>query len=100
MPNQLKILSPQPDDYFIFYPNQEDRLEFKISNTSQQPVEWWLNDQKISTQSSNSLFWRMQPGEWTLTIKQGTAEDTVTFQVQPPESSFSSQGFSVILEAD
>jgi penicillin-binding protein 1C len=100
MPNQLRILSPQPDDYFLFYPSQETQLEFKISNASQQPVEWWLNNQKISTQSSNSLFWTMQPGEWTLTIKQGTVEDTVNFQVQPPENSSLSQGFSVIIEEE
>jgi penicillin-binding protein 1C len=100
MLNQLKILSPQPDDYFLFYPSQKTRLEFKISNVSQQPVEWWLNNQKISTQSLNSLFWTMQPGEWTLTIKQGTVEDNVTFQVQPPENTSISQGFSVIIEEE
>ncbi|MGB3533459.1 MAG: penicillin-binding protein 1C [Microcoleaceae cyanobacterium] len=96
--NQLQILSPQTDDYFLFFPNEKTQLEFKISHSSQQPVEWWLNQEKISTSSASSLFWTMQPGEWTLTVKQGMVEDTVTFQVQPPAEKSSTGGFSVIRE--
>ena len=97
-PNQLKILSPQTNDYFLFYPNENTQLEFKISHSSQQPVEWWLNHKKISTQLTSSFFWTMQPGEWTLTVKQGMLEDTVTFQVKPPEKLSHQRGFSVIRE--
>jgi penicillin-binding protein 1C len=94
--NQLQILSPQPDDYFIFIGDKPNQLEFKINHSSEEPIEWWLNDQKISTQLSSSLFWTMQPGEWKLTVKQGSVEDTVTFQVQPPNPQFYPQGFSVV----
>ncbi|MGB3401720.1 MAG: penicillin-binding protein 1C [Microcoleaceae cyanobacterium] len=94
--NQLKILSPQADDYFIFIADTPNQLEFKINHSSEEPVEWWLNNQKITTQLSPSFFWTMQPGEWTLTVKQGSVEDTVTFQVQPPNPQFYPQGFSVI----
>ena len=94
--NKLKILSPQPDDYFIFFADQPNQLEFKISYSSQEPVEWWLNNQKIATELSHSFFWTMEPGEWKLTVKQGSVEDTVMFQVQPPNPQFYPQGFSVL----
>ncbi len=94
--NQLKILSPQSDDYFLIKPDESSQLEFKVTNSSQQPVEWWLNGEKLTSQSQNSLFWQLKPGQWTLTVKQGNQQDTVNFQVQPAETKPYRRGFSVI----
>lgn len=94
--NQLKILSPQSDDYFLIKPDESSQLEFKVTNSSQHPVEWWLNGEKLPSQSQHSLFWQLKPGQWTLTVKQGNQQDTVNFQVQPAETKPYRRGFSVI----
>lgn len=94
--HQLKIISPQPDDYFMMNSGDASQLEFKIINPAQQPVEWWLNGNKLKVQSANSLFWQLQPGQWTLTVKQGNQQDTVQFQVQIADKKPYRRGFSVV----
>ncbi|KKD39026.1 penicillin-binding protein 1C [Limnoraphis robusta] len=94
--NQLRILSPQPDDYFLVNPDQSPQLEFKMMGNSQEPVEWWLNGEKLATKSVNSLFWQMQPGKWTLTVKQGDRSESVEFQVRVAEPKPYHRGFSVV----
>jgi penicillin-binding protein 1C len=93
--NQLKIISPQADDYFVINSGETAKLEFKITGNSQQSVEWWLNGEKLNSQSDNSLFWQLQPGEWKLTVKQGNQQDSVQFQVQESERK-PHRGFSVV----
>lgn len=94
--NQLRILSPQPDDYFLVNPDQSPQLEFKMIGNSQEPVEWWLNGEKLATKSVNSLFWQMQPGKWTLTVKQGDRNESVEFEVRVAEPKPYHRGFSVV----
>ncbi|MFZ1030144.1 MAG: penicillin-binding protein 1C [Limnoraphis robusta] len=94
--NQLRILSPQPDDYFLVNPDQSPQLEFKMIGNSQEPVEWWLNGEKLATKSVNSLFWQMQPGKWTLTVKQGDRNESVEFQVRVAEPQPYHRGFSAV----
>lgn len=94
--NQLKIISPQADDYFLMNSGEASELEFKITTPSQQSVEWWLNGKKLRVQSANSVFWSLQPGQWTLTVKQGTQQDTVDFQVQIAEKKPYHRGFSIV----
>ncbi|MBE9146160.1 penicillin-binding protein 1C [Planktothrix mougeotii] len=94
--HQLKIISPQADDYFMMNSGDASQLEFKIINPAQQPVEWWLNGNKLKVQSANSLFWQLQPGQWTLTVKQGNQQDTVQFQVQIADKKPYRRGFSVV----
>ncbi|WP_254172728.1 penicillin-binding protein 1C [Planktothrix pseudagardhii] len=94
--HQLKIISPQPDDYFVMNSGDASQLEFKIINPSQESVEWWLNGNKLKVQSANSLFWQLQPGQWTLTVKQGTQQNTVQFQVQIADKKPYRRGFSVV----
>jgi penicillin-binding protein 1C len=99
----LKILSPRNDDYFLLHPGSsrsegrgsDQRLEFKLAGVPNQPVEWWLNGQKIATQSSNSCFWSLRPGNWTLEVKSGAMSDRVSFQVQLAENRPSRKGFSL-----
>ncbi len=94
--NQLKIISPQADDYFVMNSGEASQLEFKIINLSQQSVEWWLNGKQLKMQSANSLFWQLQPGQWTLTVKQGNQQDTIQFQVQIADKKAYHRGFSVV----
>ncbi len=96
MPNQLRILSPQPDDYFLMNLSQSAQLEFQITGKHQEPVEWWLNGEKLASQSVNSLFWQMQPGEWKLTVKQGDRSESVNFQVREAQPKPYHRGFSVV----
>ncbi|HAN73486.1 MAG TPA: penicillin-binding protein 1C, partial [Planktothrix sp. UBA8402] len=93
--NQLTIISPQADDYFVINSGKTAKLEFKITGNSQQSVEWWLNNKKLNSQSDNSLFWQLQPGEWKLTVKQGNQQDSVQFQVQEAKRK-PHRGFSVV----
>ncbi|MEL7034712.1 MAG: penicillin-binding protein 1C [Cyanobacteria bacterium J06592_8] len=94
--NQLRILSPQPNDYFLVTPDHSSQLELKMIGENQQPVEWWLNGKKLATTAVNSLFWQMQPGDWKLTIKQGDRTESVEFQVRVAEPKPYHQGFSVV----
>ncbi|OIP70217.1 MAG: penicillin-binding protein 1C [Oscillatoriales cyanobacterium CG2_30_40_61] len=95
-PNQLKIISPQADDYFVINSGETAKLEFKIINPAQESVAWWLNGKKLKDQGANSLFWQLQTGEWKLTVKQGNQEDSVQFQVQESEKKPDRRGFSVV----
>lgn len=94
--NQLRILSPQPDDYFVVNPNESAKLELKLANPGTEPVEWWLNGEKIATQTAASLFWSIRPGTWTLQVKQGEKSDSVRFQVEVNQGKSNRRGFSVV----
>lgn len=97
-PGELKILSPRNGNFFLLYPTTSgaaQRLEFKLAATPSQPVEWWLNGQKLATNSSNSLFWQLSPGNWTLQVKSGEMTDKVSFQVQLAENRPTRRGFSL-----
>ncbi|MBD1934518.1 MULTISPECIES: penicillin-binding protein 1C [Cyanophyceae] len=107
--SSLKILSPHNGDFFLLHPGEEtnrrgaedaegggtQRLEFRLAAMPTQPVEWWLNGEKLTTQSSNSLFWQLRPGKWTLQAKSGEMMDTVSFQVQLAEYRQTRRGFSI-----
>ncbi|MBD1927695.1 penicillin-binding protein 1C [Trichocoleus sp. FACHB-90] len=107
--SSLKILSPHNGDFFLLHPGEEtnrrgaedaegggkQRLEFRLAAMPTQPVEWWLNGEKLATQSSNSLFWQLRPGKWTLQAKSGEMMDKVSFQVQLAEYRQTRRGFSI-----
>jgi penicillin-binding protein 1C len=96
-PSSLKILSPNNGDYFVINPAdpQTQRLQFKLEGVGNRSVEWRLNREKIATNASNSLFWQLRPGNWTLEVKSGEMMDKVTFQVQVAKKKNNRRGFSV-----
>jgi penicillin-binding protein 1C len=100
MSDTLKILSPNNGDNFLIDSTKSPtpRLEFKLTGVKDRPVEWWLNKEKIATNSSHSFFWQLRPGIWTLEIKSGDMTDTVTFQVQIARQKNNRRGFSVASE--
>ncbi len=95
--NKLKIVSPHQDDVFLVYPGDEakQRLQFKLAGTSAAPVQWWLNGEKLATDSSHSVFWTLRPGTWTLEAKSGVTSDKVSFQVELASVKPTRRGFSV-----
>ncbi|MEB3336912.1 MAG: transglycosylase domain-containing protein [Leptolyngbyaceae bacterium] len=98
----LRILAPRKGDFFLLpsagseasTPGVAQQLEFKLAAPPELPVEWWLNDQKLATQSSTSLFWTLRPGNWTLRVQSGEMSDRVTFQVQLSDRKPHRRGFS------
>ncbi|MGJ5676200.1 MAG: penicillin-binding protein 1C [Nostochopsis sp.] len=96
--DKLKILSPRNDDLFLLSPGEEgqQKLEFKLAGTSSESVEWWLNGEKLTTNSPKSLFWRLHPGHWTLSVKSGDLTDSVTFQVELAKTTPKRRGFSIV----
>ncbi|NEO42483.1 MAG: penicillin-binding protein 1C [Moorea sp. SIOASIH] len=102
-PGKLKILSPREGDLYVLYPTESDldsnsavqRLEFKVAGLKSESVEWWLNGEKLTTNSSNSFFWPLGPGDWTLEVKSGDISDRVTFKVQLAENPPTRRGFSI-----
>lgn len=92
----VKIVFPKNDDYFLINPHETSRLEFKLAGIPTTPVEWWLNGKKLTVQSSNSLFWQLKPGEWTLQVKAGERTDRVKFQVQLVDNQSTKRGFSFV----
>lgn len=100
----LRIVSPQSGDYYqIVGSNSDDRqrLEFKLTGTSAESVEWLLNGEKLSVSpSSTSFFWPLEVGEWTLEVRNSTTSDRVTFQVGTPgvRSEQGRRGFSSVAQ--
>ena len=94
--SNFKIIFPQNDDYFLIHQNEISRLEFKVSGVNTTLIEWWLNGKKLATQSSNSLFWHLKPGEWNLQAKSGEMVDTVRFNVQVANNKSVRSGFSFV----
>jgi penicillin-binding protein 1C len=94
--SNFKIVFPQNDDYFLMNPNEISRLEFKLSGVKTHPVEWWLNGKKLAAQSSNSLFWQLQPGQWYLEARSGKMVDGVRFEVQVANNKSLRRGFSFV----
>lgn len=86
-------MSPRNGDFFLIGQPGTERLEFKAIATGK--VEWSLNGEKLATESSNSLFWPLRPGKWTLQVKSGDISDTVSFQVQLAERRETRRGFSI-----
>ncbi len=96
--SQLQIISPGNGSVFLLYPTQSaaaQRLEFKLAATPSQPVEWWLNGQKLATDSSNSFFWPISAGNWTLEAKSDEMSDRVMFEVKLAQNRTTRRGFSV-----
>ena len=57
------------------------------------PVEWWLNGEKLATQSSHSLFWQMHPGNWTLEVRSGETEPSHQFSSAVSDFQTEKSGF-------
>ncbi len=95
--SKLKIVSPHQGDLFLLHPGDEvkQRLEFKLAGTSEATVEWWLNGEKLATDSSGSVFWTLRPGKWVLEASSGGMSDRVTFQVEFATLKPTRRGFSV-----
>jgi penicillin-binding protein 1C len=102
MPTNLRILSPRNGDIFLWESsnNQKQKLKFQLGGEINQPIEWWLNGKKLAINTSHSLFWDLQPGLWTLEIRNGKITDKVKFQVKVGESRGSRRGFSVLKNTD
>ncbi len=96
--DNLRIISPHNGDLFLLFPGGEgqQKLEFKASGVLNQPVEWWLNDRHLSTQSSNAIFWHLSPGNWKLEARSGKMRDQISFQVEVGNIQPRKQGFSVV----
>lgn len=97
-PGTLKIVFPGNSDRFLLYPTESStaqQLEFKLATTPSKPVEWWINGQKLATNSANSLFWELRPGSWTLQVKSGEISERVSFQVELAENRPTRRGFSI-----
>ena len=96
-PDNFRIISPRNGDLFLLYPSGEgqQKLEFKASGTLNQSIDWWLNDQHLSTQSTNAIFWHLRPGNWKLEARTGKMRDQINFQVKLGNIQPRKQGFSV-----
>jgi penicillin-binding protein 1C len=97
-PDNFRIISPHNGDLFLLYPagEEQQKLEFKVSGTLNQSVDWWLNDQHLSTQSNNGIFWHLQPGNWKLEARVGKMYDQINFQVKLANIQPKKRGFSVV----
>ena len=97
MLTNLRILSPRDGDIFLLEAdnNQKQKLKFQLGGEINQSVEWWLNGEKLATNSSNSFFWELQQGSWMLEIKKDKIVDKVVFQVRIAKPRSNPRGFSV-----
>ncbi|WP_392478578.1 penicillin-binding protein 1C [Nostoc sp. C110] len=93
----FRILSPHHGDLFLVYPGEEtkQKLEFKLAGNKSASVEWWLNGEKLDTNSANSLFWNLRPGKWDLEARSGEMTDKVSFKVELANIKPTRRGFSI-----
>ncbi len=96
-PDNFRIISPRNGDLFLLYPSEDrqQKLEFKASGTLNQSVDWWLNGQHLSKESSNAIFWHLRPGKWQLEARIGKLYDQINFQVELGNIQPKKPGFSV-----
>lgn len=96
-PGTLRIISPRNGDYFLVAPERGSgqNLQFRLAEVPKQPVEWRLNGEKIATQTSNTFFWNLRSGDWTLQARSGASTDQVRFQVGVAEKPSTRRGFSL-----
>ena len=96
IPSQLQILFPRDGDRFLIDSEGDttSQLEFKIAGALESPLELWLNGKKLATNSSNSFFWDLRPGQWTLEVKNGRDSDRLTFFVELAPNRATRWGFS------
>ena len=98
---ELKIISPRNGDLFLLYPHvtKEQQLKFQAeistNRSLNQSIEWWLNDQKLSTGVNNAIFWQLKPGKWRLEARNGQMRDRINFQVELANIQPTKPGFSV-----
>ncbi|MBW4675283.1 MAG: penicillin-binding protein 1C [Desmonostoc geniculatum HA4340-LM1] len=95
--DNLRILSPHDGDLFLLYPGEagKQKLEFKLGGNKSASVEWWLNGEKLDTNSANSLFWNLRAGNWTLEARSGEMRDKISFQVELASIKPMRRGFSI-----
>ena len=55
----LKIVSPRDGDNFLVYANSQQKLELKLAALQEQPVEWWMNGEKLADEGR---YWVLRPG--------------------------------------
>jgi penicillin-binding protein 1C len=98
----IRLVAPQAGAYFVIGDASENpnlqaiqTIEFKLAANPDGAVEWWLNGEKLATQSGRSLFWNPTPGQWTLEVTQGEKRDRVEFEVHLAESRSPRRGFSI-----
>ncbi|MEC4886499.1 MAG: penicillin-binding protein 1C, partial [Scytonema sp. PMC 1070.18] len=94
---KLRIVSPHQGDVFLLNPSLEakQKLELKIAGVSKTSLEWWLNGERVSTGLSDSVFWTLRPGKWTLEVKSGEISDKVSFQVEVATVKPIRRGFAI-----
>jgi penicillin-binding protein 1C len=73
----------------------DQRLAFRLADTPRQPVEWWLNGRQIAAQTDNQVFWKLQPGDWQLQVRQGDVTDQIKFQVRLADPKQQRRGFTI-----
>lgn len=96
--DDMRILSPQEGDLYLIDPievaeNSIQRLEFKLATVASSPIEWRLNGKRLE-QTTPSLFWPPQPGDWTLQATSRDQSTRVRFQVRVANSQTNRRGFS------
>lgn len=100
----LRILFPHDGDVFEdALPARDPRrgqqqIEFRISRPPLTRVIWRLNGAEVAQGKSDAYFWRVRPGDWTLSVMAGKSSVSARFHVihRLPRAP---RGFSVALRA-
>ena len=96
----LRIVSPGEGDRFVLFPDStsgnEQRLQFAVADgAADEPVEWWLNGERLTGGEQGELFWPMQAGQWRLEARLGEQATEIQFSVEEAEVQENRKGFSV-----
>ncbi|AFY40161.1 penicillin-binding protein 1C [[Leptolyngbya] sp. PCC 7376] len=91
----LQILFPNDGDRLLSFPGDPNKLQIQYQTINDQPVQWFLNEKPWQPSDSTNPKLNLQPGNWTLQIKQGDADHQVSFTVEQGQLNDSKRGFSV-----
>ncbi|EDZ91914.1 penicillin-binding protein 1C [Limnospira maxima CS-328] len=93
---KLRIVLPQNNDYFLVTAGHDSPLELKVAGVDNQEIQWFINDNKIATTTSKSIFWQPEIGDFTLkVVTRENMSDRINFQVREAEVKPYRRGFSI-----
>ncbi len=101
-PKHLRILFPHNGDVFVFHSHEAEfskdtqALRFQTAARAGQAVRLWLNGTSIGSDASNTAFWPLRVGTWTLKAATKSETDRVTFTVLEDRSPALRRGFSLV----
>lgn len=78
-----QITSPHANSHYLIdsvLPRNQQMIE--LTSTLGCDAQWFVNGDALPSQQSERVFWRLAPGEWTITVKKASASAEARISVE------------------